>query len=55
MRMIMERGSLEELRINQLTQQVHGLEQRLELVEAELAALRTALQARLPEVTAVRL
>ena len=57
MRMVMERGCPEEFRIHLLMQQVQGLEQRLELLEAELAELRTEVRvgvpaARAPEIMA---
>ena len=55
MRMVMERGCPEEFRIHLLTQQVQGLEQRLELLEAELAELRAEVRVRTPGVAAARL
>lgn len=55
MRMVMERGCPEEFRIHLLMQQVQGLEQRLELLEAELAELRAEARVRTPEVAAARL
>jgi hypothetical protein len=55
MRMVMERGYPEEFRIHLLMQQVQGLEQRLELLEAELAELRAEVRVvRTPEVAAAR-
>jgi hypothetical protein len=52
MRMVMERGCPEEFRIHLLMQQVQGLEQRLELLEAELAALRAEVRVGVPAVRA---